>query len=116
MKPASAKAKGRKFQQEVRDTILHAFPSLTKDDVRSTSMGAGGEDIQLSSAARKLFPYSVECKHRANYAFYKDWDQAVNNAPKKSIPILVAKANHRPPVVIMELDHFMKIATKGTRR
>lgn len=79
-------------------------------------MGAGGEDIQLSPAARKLFPYSVECKHRGSYAFYKDYDQAVTNAPRGTIPVLFAKANHRDAVVILKAEDFMKIASKGTRR
>ncbi len=63
MKTSSCKAKGRNLQKWVRDLILESFPSLEADDVRSTSMGAGGEDVQLSPAARKLFPYSLECKN-----------------------------------------------------
>lgn len=86
MKPASAKAKGRKLQQDIRDLLLKYSPSLEPDDVKSTSMGAGGEDVQLSPAARKQYPVSIECKSRANYAFYKDYDQAVNNCPKGCEP------------------------------
>ena len=106
MIPASAKAKGRKLQIWVRDLILKKHPSLEADNVRSTSMGAGGEDILLSPAARKLVPLSIECKNRASYAFYKDYDQAVANAPKKTEPVLIAKANHRKPVVIIDADYF----------
>lgn len=71
-------------------------------------MGAGGEDVQLSPAARKLLPVSIECKSRASWAFYKDLDQAIINAPKGSEPILVAKANHRDPVVIIDAKHFFE--------
>ena len=116
MKTVSAKAKGRKLQQDVRDMILKYSPSLTKDDVRSTSMGAGGEDVQLSQAARKQYPVSIECKSRASYAFYKDYDQAVINAPEGTEPILVAKANHRAPVVILDADWFFKNFPKRIRR
>jgi hypothetical protein len=35
MKPRSAKAKGRRFQTEVRDLILESFPILEPDDVKS---------------------------------------------------------------------------------
>lgn len=116
MKPASAKQKGRKLQQWFRDLLLHHAPSLEKDDVQSRSMGAGGEDIMLSPAARKLYPISVECKSRANWAFYKDYDQAVINAPEGSEPILVAKANHREPVVIVDADWFVKNFPKRIRK
>lgn len=116
MKPQSAKAKGRKLQQWVRDTILHYNPSLESDDVTSRSMGAGGEDVLLSPAARKLLPVSIECKSRASWAFYKDLDQAVINSPKDTTPILVAKANHRYPVVIVDADWFFKNFPKRIRK
>lgn len=106
MNPQSAKAKGRKLQQWVRDAILHRYRSLESDDVRSTSMGAGGEDVLLSPAARSLLPVSIECKFLASMAFYKWYDQAVINAPKGAEPIVVAKANHRKPVVIVDADYF----------
>lgn len=116
MKPASAKAKGRSLQQWFRDKLLHYAPSLEKDDVASRSMGASGEDIMLSPAARRLYPISVECKSRASWAFYKDYDQAVINAPKGAEPILVAKANHRDPVVIVDAEWFVKNFPKRIRK
>lgn len=106
MTPQSAKAKGRRLQQWVVDQVLQRWLGLEPDDVRSTSMGAGGEDIQFSPAARKLLPLSIECKNRASFAFYKDLDQAVINCPKGSEPVLIAKANHRNPVVIIDAQYF----------
>lgn len=112
----SAKAKGKKLQNWVRDKILHYSPSLEPDDVKSTTMGESGEDIQLSPAARRQYPISIECKSRASYAFYKDYDQAVNNTPKGCEPILVAKANHRHPVVIVDADWFIRNFPKRIRK
>ena len=65
MKTRSAKNKGKRLQNEVRDLILETFKQLEPDDVRSTTMGDSGEDVLLSPAARKLFPFSVECKNQA---------------------------------------------------
>ena len=62
MKPQSAKSKGRRFQQEIRDSIKQTFEFLRDNDVISTSMGCGGEDIVLSPLAESVFPFSVECK------------------------------------------------------
>ena len=60
MKPRSAKNKGKRLQNKVRDLILEKFNSkLEPDDVRSITMGDSGEDILLSPAARRLFPFSV---------------------------------------------------------
>ncbi len=44
--------------------ILENFKQLEPDDVVSTLMGDSGTDIKLSPAARKLFPYSPECKNQ----------------------------------------------------
>ena len=116
MTPQSAKAKGRKLQQWVVSVILKGWPSLEPDDVRSTSMGTGGEDIQLSPAARKLLPLSIECKNLANMVLFKWYDQAVINAPKGSEPIVVAKANHRKPVVIVDAEYFFEHYEPRKRR
>jgi len=109
MKTASGKAKGRKLQQVVRDKILEAFPVLEPDDVKSTSMGAGGEDVQLSPAARKLMPYSIECKARASISVYAWYQQAKTNAPKGMEPLLVIKQNYGKPLVVVDLDHYMEL-------
>jgi len=109
MKTASGKAKGRNLQKLVRDKILEAFPVLEPDDCRSTSMGASGEDIQLSPAARKLFPYSVEAKARASISVYAWYQQAKTNAPKGMEPLLVIKQNYGKPLVVIDLDTFMEL-------
>jgi hypothetical protein len=106
MKTASAKAKGRELQKFVRDLLLSLSPNLTEDDVRSTAMGQGGEDVQLSSAARQEFPFSIECKSRAAFAFYKDYEQAKKNCPQGAEPLLVCKGNRKKPVVIVDAEWF----------
>lgn len=107
MKPSSAKNKGRIHQQWVRDKILHYNPDLELDDVRSTSMGAGGEDIQLSPAARQKFPYQIECKSKATYSVYKDYSQASSHGTAE--PLLIIKANHKKPLAIVDADHFIQL-------
>ena len=108
MKTQSAKAKGRKLQQAVRDGILERFSTLEPDDVRSTGMGQSGEDVQLSPAARKLFPYSVECKNLAKIAVYNYYQQAETNCGKHE-PLVVIKQNRCRPLAVVDLEHFMKL-------
>jgi len=109
IKPSSAKAKGRRHQQWVRDKILALFPKLEPDDVRSTSSGAGGEDVQLSPAARKLFPYSVECKALKQIGVYKFMEQAESNCPPKAEPIAIIKADRRKPLAVIDAEHFFNL-------
>lgn len=107
MKPSSAKAKGRNFQKWVRDSILEYNPELTTDDVRSTSMGASGEDVQLSSAARQMIPYQIECKSKAAYSVYTDYAQAQTHG--KHEPLLMIKANNKQPLAIVDAKHFLNL-------
>jgi hypothetical protein len=107
MTPNSAKAKGRNFQKLVRDWLLKAFPSLEPDDVRSTSMGAGGEDLQLSPAARKLIPYQIECKSKAKSQIHTFYDQAATHG--KYEPLVVVKQDRHIPLAIVSLEHFIKL-------
>lgn len=108
MKPSSAKAKGRILQQWVRDQLLALFPSLEPDDIKSTSMGAGGEDVQLSPAARKLIPHKIECKNLASSAVYKLYEQAVSHQSKGE-PLLVLKANRKKPLAIMDAEYYFNL-------
>ena len=86
-----------------------AFPKLTNSDVWSTSMGAGGEDIKLSTAAGKLFRYSVECKSLKAFGVYKHLDQATENCPKGAEPFVILKGDRRQPLVLLDAEHFFKI-------
>lgn len=105
---SAAKAKGRKLQQHVRDAILAIFPQLEPDDVRSCAMGSQGADIQLSPAAARAFPYSVECKARAKIALvYDALDQATGQNDRT--PIAVIKADRKRPLVVVDLDTFMDL-------
>ena len=111
MNPQSAKAKGRKLQQWVRDLLLESFPSLEPDDVRSTSMGCGGEDLQLSPAARKLFGFSVECKNVERLNVYDAFEQASANSGDHE-PLLIMKKNRKRPLVVMDAESFVKLIKK----
>ena len=108
MKPQSAKAKGRNLQKWTRDLILENFPDLEPDDVRSTSMGCGGEDIQLSPAARKKFGFSIECKCQERLNVWDAYDQAIANSGDYE-PLLVMKKNRKKPLVVMDAEAFIRL-------
>lgn len=107
MKVSSKKAKGRNLQKYVRDKILEIFPTLEPDDVKSTGMGQSGEDVQLSPAARKLAPYSVECKSFKAFAIYKHYEQACTHGEYE--PLLIIKGNHKKPLAVVDADHFFSL-------
>jgi len=111
LRPQSAKSKGRWLQKWVVQMILSLYKLLEPDDVRSTSMGASGEDVLLSPAARKLFPYSVECKNVEKLNHSSAWDQTVSNAGDYE-PALFTKKNRREVLVTIRAEHFFKLLEK----
>lgn len=112
----SAKAKGRKLQQWVRDEVLRLFPSLTKDDVWSRGMGQNGTDVQLSAAAMEKFPYSVECKAQEKFkGLYDVYDQAVENSEGKLEPVAFIKMSRKEPLVLISANHFFELINDNLR-
>jgi len=111
MKTRSAKNKGKRLQNQVRDLILEKFQQLEEDDVRSITMGDTGEDILLSPAARKLFPFSVECKNQEKINIWSSLEQAETNAGKH-IPLVVFKRNRSKTYAVLEIENLMNLLKK----
>ena len=108
MKSRSAKNKGKRLQNNVRDLILEKFQQLEEDDVRSITMGDSGEDILLSPAARKLFPFSVECKNQEKLNVWSSLEQTETNAGKHT-PLLIFKRNRSKTYAVLQLDDLMEM-------
>ena len=122
MNPKSSKAKGRRLQNYVRDKLREVYiklwtkaPKLEPDDIKSQTMGMGGEDIVLSPAARKLIPYSFECKNKERLNIWQSIEQCEENS-NGSIPVVVIKRNRSKIYAIMEFDEWLEIASKYYRR
>lgn len=109
MRPQSCKAKGRKLQQETRDAILASFSDLTPDDVRSTSMGASGVDILLSSAAKKRMPFSIENKNVESINVHQCMIQAIDNTEPGCMPLLVFRKNRSETFCCMRFSDLLAI-------
>ena len=105
MKVQSAKAKGRRLQQWVRDMLIELL-EVHPEDVESRSMGAGGEDIIMARAARQKFPFSVECKNTEKLNVWDAYDQACANSGDYE-PILFIKKNGRRPLVVLDAENFI---------
>jgi len=107
----SRKQKGRKLQQFVRDIVLKLFPELTIRDVVSIPMGVPGADVQLSEAASKLFPYSVECKNQEKLNIWTALKEA-EGINRDLTPILVFKRNRSKVYCCLTFDDFIKLIKK----
>ena len=108
MKPRSAKNKGKRLQNKIRDLILEKFDILEPDDVRSITMGDSGEDILLSPAARKVFPFSVECKNQEKLNIWGALEQAEENSGNHS-PLVIFKRNRSKTYAVLEFDKLLEL-------
>ena len=106
MKTSSAKAKGRRLQQKFMQLLIERL-DIDPEDIESRSMGAAGEDLIMSKAARTKFPFSVECKNQERMNIWSAWEQANNN---KGIyqPLVVIKKNGVPPLVVLDAENFLE--------
>ena len=113
MNNKSRKAKGRILQNLVRDKVQKLFPSLKKDDIRTSLMSETGADVKLISLmARKLMPYDIETKNREEYkTIYKHYKHACKHG--NSQPLLVIKMNRENPLAVIDLDHFMELLARA---
>ena len=108
MKNKSRKQKGRRLQNYVRDRLLKTFKHLRKKDVEVAVMSQPGADIILSKVGKKLIPYDFECKNQEKMkTIYQWYNQAKRHGDLE--PVLVMKQNSREELVVVSLDHFLKL-------
>lgn len=109
MKSQSAKAKGRNAQKEVRDKLLARAPTLTQNDIRSTSMGASGVDILMSEAALRTYPFAIEVKCQESLNVWAALIQAEEQRKETITPILCFKRNRSDMYVAMKFEDFLRL-------
>ena len=110
MKTQSAKAKGRNLQKWVVTKLVETF-DIHPEDIKSCSMGAGGEDVVMARAAREKFPFSVECKNVQKLNVWDAYEQAQANSNGYE-PIVVMKKNHKKPLVVIDAESFIELCAK----
>ena len=105
--PRSSKAKGRRLQNFVRDMLREIYtPKLHEDDIKSQTMGMTGEDIILTPAARKLIPFSFECKNVERLQMWSAIEQCETNRVDASSPAVVFKKNGKQPYIAIPFSTF----------
>lgn len=107
MRVQSAKAKGRRLQQWVRDKLIEML-EVHPEDIESRSMGAGGEDLIMARAARSKFPHSIECKNVEKLNIWEAYEQATANGGDYE-PIVVIKKNGKKPLVVVDAEYYISL-------
>lgn len=108
MKTSSAKAKGRRASQEVKELLLK-YSDLQDADLIVTPSGVTGPDLLLSPLAQEFFPFAIEAKNREKIAIWEAIEQARSHLKKdQNLPVLFFKRNRSELMVCLKAEDFIK--------
>lgn len=110
MKTRSAKAKGRRLVQHLRDRLLAWAPDLSPDDIYMPTTSQPGRDIFFSPKAQAVYPYAVECKNVERLNTHEAYAQAkTHQKGADEIPLLVFSKNRSDVLVALSLEDFLRL-------
>lgn len=116
MRPQSAKAKGRRFQQWCAARFKQLFPHLEGNDIRSVSMGCSGDDLILSPLALKVLPYNFEMKNVENLQLWATIRQTEkrDDDTSNTLPCIALRKNRTNPIVVVSFMHFCDLIQQSS--
>lgn len=111
MKTSSAKAKGRRCAQEVKEVMLAYAFWLKDDDIVVTPSGVTGPDLHLSPKAKETFPLAIECKNQESISIWAALDQAETHADHDEglMPALFFKRNNSELYCALKAEDLMRL-------
>lgn len=113
MKTSSAKAKGRRLQQLVRNSLRARYvqetTGMVDEDIESRQMGGTGTDIVLSPLAKKYIKFDFECKNTETASPWAWMKQAKENTTTGRKPCVVFTRNHEDTYVLIKFEDFVEL-------
>lgn len=106
----SAKAKGRRLAQQVKDSFLKFYSNISENDINVTPASVPGADIHLSDNALSELPVIIECKNQEKLQIWDAYAQAETHSLKSKrslFPLLCFKRNRSDVMICMKLDHLL---------
>lgn len=91
----NARRKGHDFERFVSKFLKKFFPASKRHLEYQQAEGHTGVDIENTE------PFNIQCKCYQTIAVYK-WLEEIKDS--SSIPLLIAKAKHKKPIIIGYLD------------
>lgn len=111
MKTSSAKAKGRRLAAEVKELLIDHAPNVVlPPDIVVTSSGETGEDLKLSTVAKTVYPFVIECKNQEKLNIWASLDQAKSHqADTSETPVLFFRRNRSEIYVALRAADFLRL-------
>ncbi len=111
MQTKSAKAKGRRLQNWVRNQLIQWI--FSPSDVTVAIMGETGVDVKIVKHQQYIFPYKIECKSQKDgfSAVYKAIKQCQNHSGEGE-PLVIIKQDGQKPLAVLDAEYFIDIVIK----
>lgn len=112
IKTRSRKAKGRRLQQKIREDLRNVGKDydILPEDIESRQMGGAGVDVILSAAAKKIFPFDIECKNcEALNVWATFWKHYGMYEGTNNTKLLVHSKNNSEPIVVLRWQDYLKL-------
>lgn len=109
MKTSSAKSKGRRACQDIKQLLHNHAPELQDGDVGVTPSGVIGVDLYLSPAALKTYPFCIESKNQESLSIWACLEQTESHRKDNLIPILFFKRNRSELYACLKAEEFVKL-------
>jgi hypothetical protein len=111
-KSSSRKAKGRRLQNWLAQKIseLIGLPYGPDQPIEPRQMGQNGVDVRLDNEARKLFPWSTECKNSEKWSLSETMKQVQANMYENTNWLIVLNKNRqKTPIVVLDAEVFFNL-------
>lgn len=114
MRTSSAKAKGKRLCQEVKELLKMYEQSLTDDDIIIMPTSVPGSDLRLSHNAKRFFPFDIECKNQEKLNIWESIKQSETRAKMDEIPLVVFSRNRSEVYACLNIKAFLDLMKYGT--
>lgn len=105
----NSKAKGNAGERELLG-ILRQHGKAVRNDQRYIG-GVDNPDLSFRAGGHR---FHVECKRAERFSAYAAMDQAQHDANGHAIPLVAHRRNHRPWLVVLTLEDFLKLMKGGS--
>jgi hypothetical protein len=118
IKISSCKAKARRLQKDVAERVSRLTGLACGKDcpIESREMGQTGCDVKLDTLARRLFPYSCECKATEKFALQDAIKQAKSNCYPNTQWLVIHSRNREKATVTLDIDVFFDLLNQIERK
>jgi Holliday junction resolvase len=104
----NAKQKGNRFERQVAKQINKKFNTNVRRTPLSGGMNFKGDIICIDDNSI-ISEFSFECKNQEKLNIWKALEQSRNDAPQRTLPVVVFTKNFEREYIALEFEDFLNI-------